>query len=68
VNKLPLKEKKIETPSVVFLYFYLGFLVIINLNKGKFIILMNIKYCLKTKVVGACVWDTPHTSGGVLGQ
>ena len=29
---------------------------------------MNIKYCLKTKVVGACVWDTPHTSGGALGQ
>ena len=68
MNKLPLKEKKLKHRSGVFLYFYFSFLVIINLTKRKFIILMNIKYCLKTKVIGACVWDTPHISGGALGQ
>lgn len=68
MNKLPLKEKTLKHRPGVFLYFYLGFLVIINLTKKKFLILMNIKYCLKTKVVGACMWDTPHTSGGALGQ
>jgi hypothetical protein len=67
VTKLSLKVKNLETPFGVFLYFYFDFLVIINLTKENFIILIDIKYCLKTKVVGACVWDTPHLWFGTNG-
>jgi hypothetical protein len=49
ITQLPIKNYLKKWFPRVFLYFHPIFLVIISLNKGKFGILINIKYYLKNK-------------------